>query len=739
VDTHTIHVHLFNIQLINRVAWDNALRLPDLNELGWKETLRVNPLQDTIVALRPMLPNVPFKVPNSVRPIDPTMPVGEPLRPPWGGFKDPNGIPVIANNDMVNYGWEYVYHCHLLAHEEMDMMHSMGFAVAPSAPSFPLASVRTNPARVVLTWTDTSINETGFVVERATNSGFTANVMTFNAGTAATYTDTTMIGGTTYFYRIYAVNVVGSAIPSFPRETAYSTPSSIVSNATPSLQLSRNTLNFASEIGGNTTPGQTVTVRNASGGTMTFTAASNQTWLTVTPTSGTQSGRLTIRVLPTGLTPGTYSGTITVTAPGAIGSPAIVTVTLRVFVEAAAAAPLGVLDTPAPLPPANAAIEKMAAASVYQGGVPITGWALDDIAVASVKIWRDPLPGETPHANGYIFVGDATIVDGARPDVEAAYPTHPMNQRAGWGYMLLTNGLPGGGNGTFTFHAIATDQGGLTTKLGSTRITVDNADSELPFGTIDTPTPGGTAFGTQYVNFGWALTPMPNTIPVDGSTIWVWVDGMPLGHPKYNNYRADIATLFPGYANSNGAVGYYLLNTSGYEDGTHTIAWSVTDNDGYAAGIGSRFFEILKSDGSSSVNLGEAAHQSLAELASYKLKWSPEASLRRGYDIKKPGETLSKPPSDGIIKVTVAEAERLEISLGRPSEGLTGYQIVRGQLRKLPIGSTLDGRSGTFFWQLGPGFLKDYDLVFVDEIAKTKSLVRVTVVPKKPIVSVKKK
>ena len=26
VDTHTIHVHLFNAQLINRVAWDNARR-----------------------------------------------------------------------------------------------------------------------------------------------------------------------------------------------------------------------------------------------------------------------------------------------------------------------------------------------------------------------------------------------------------------------------------------------------------------------------------------------------------------------------------------------------------------------------------------------------------------------------------------------------------------------------------------------------------------------------------------
>ena len=47
------------------------------------------------------------------------------------------------------------------------------------------------------------------------------------------------------------------------------------------------------------------------------------------------------------------------------------------------------------------------------------------------------------------------------------------------------------------------------------------------------------------------------------------------GHPVYNNNRSDIATLFPGYANSNGAIGYYMLNTTSLANGTHTIAWTV--------------------------------------------------------------------------------------------------------------------------------------------------------------------
>ena len=63
VDTHAIHFHLFDVQLINRVGWDGAIRPPDPNELGWKDTVRMNPLEDAIVALRPMMPaSLPFKI-----------------------------------------------------------------------------------------------------------------------------------------------------------------------------------------------------------------------------------------------------------------------------------------------------------------------------------------------------------------------------------------------------------------------------------------------------------------------------------------------------------------------------------------------------------------------------------------------------------------------------------------------------------------------------------------------------
>jgi hypothetical protein len=70
------------------------------------------------------------------------------------------------------------------------------------------------------------------------------------------------------------------------------------------------------------------------------------------------------------------------------------------------------------------------------------------------------------------------------------------------------------------------------------------------------------------------------------------IDGLVVGHPVYNNFRPDIAALFPGYQNTNGAVGYFTIDTSPYTNGVHTLAWVVRDQAGNAAGIGSRYVTI---------------------------------------------------------------------------------------------------------------------------------------------------
>jgi hypothetical protein len=223
------------------------------------------------------------------------------------------------------------------------------------------------------------------------------------------------------------------------------------------------------------------------------------------------------------------------------------------------------------------------------GAMAVTGWALDDVGVTAVRLYRDPVPGEP---QTLIPIGTATLVEGARPDVQAAYPSYPFASRAGWGYMLLTNMLPGGGNGTYRLHAYIEDVEGHFVLLGTKTFSASNSTATLPFGTIDTPGQGDTVSGT-ITNWGWVLTPPNGTIPVDGSTIDVLIDGLVVGHPTYGLNRSDIAALFPGYANTNSAVGYFTFDTSSLTNGVHTIAWFVRDSLGRTQGIGSRYFTVV--------------------------------------------------------------------------------------------------------------------------------------------------
>jgi hypothetical protein len=77
VDTHPIHFHATDVQVLNRVTWDNIVIPPDSGELGWKETVRISPLQDTIVAMLPAIPTLPFDFPNSIRLLSPMMVEGQ--------------------------------------------------------------------------------------------------------------------------------------------------------------------------------------------------------------------------------------------------------------------------------------------------------------------------------------------------------------------------------------------------------------------------------------------------------------------------------------------------------------------------------------------------------------------------------------------------------------------------------------------------------------------------------------
>ncbi len=224
VDTHPIHFHHFNVQVVNRVDWAGVVKPPEPNELGWKETVRMNPLEDIIVAMRPTAPKMPFGVPESVRPLDPTMPIGS-----TAGFKnvDSLGNPITVTNQMTNFGWEYMWHCHILSHEEMDMMRPIKFNVSTAFPQAPTASEQSG----VITWTDgtpagnpatlgNSANEIGYRIQRAVVTNGQAGTYV-QIGTAlanqTSFTDGTAAPGTSYSYIVTAYNASGgnSSAPTF--------------------------------------------------------------------------------------------------------------------------------------------------------------------------------------------------------------------------------------------------------------------------------------------------------------------------------------------------------------------------------------------------------------------------------------------------------------------------------------------------------------------------------------------
>ncbi len=125
-DTHPIHFHLVNVQLIQRCPFTGdpasgvtlgTPRAPEANELGWKETVRMNPGEVTTVIMKFDLPKVPF--------------------------------PVVPSTRSAVSGNEYVWHCHILEHEEHDMMRPLvvvgpcPLAVVPEAQTIPAGAQAT--------------------------------------------------------------------------------------------------------------------------------------------------------------------------------------------------------------------------------------------------------------------------------------------------------------------------------------------------------------------------------------------------------------------------------------------------------------------------------------------------------------------------------------------------------------------------------------------------------------------
>lgn len=101
-------------------------------------------------------------------------------------------------------------------------------------------------------------------------------------------------------------------------------------------QISRSPTSLTSSVEVNSTaPAQTFTIWNSGSNTLSFAVASNVSWATVSPTSGTSTGAgdavtITVSYTVNALAIGTYTGAITITAAGATNSPQTVPLTMNI-------------------------------------------------------------------------------------------------------------------------------------------------------------------------------------------------------------------------------------------------------------------------------------------------------------------------------------------------------------------------------------------------------------------------
>jgi hypothetical protein len=95
-------------------------------------------------------------------------------------------------------------------------------------------------------------------------------------------------------------------------------PASVpVVSVNPAIGASPTSLSFTAQKGGGNPTAQTLSISNAGGGTLSWSASDNTTWLSLSPASGTGTGAVTVSVTTGTLTAGSYSGAVTMSATGA--------------------------------------------------------------------------------------------------------------------------------------------------------------------------------------------------------------------------------------------------------------------------------------------------------------------------------------------------------------------------------------------------------------------------------------
>lgn len=521
-------------------------------------------------------------------------------------------------------------------------------------------------------------------------------------------------------YNIFAVITSGA-----DTNRVYSIGPVIIDHSIPpQIGLSRTSLNFTKIKGGKLTPVEKVELKNLGDGTLAWTAAKSANWISVLPKSGTGDKILNIKIVNVFSLPvGTYSGTVTVACPGASNSPQTITVNLIVKAPRTDALPFGEFDFPA------------GETATFGASIGLGGWALDDVAMQAVKIFRRLTPTTRK------LIEKAVFVAGARPGIETNYSTYPQNYKAGWTYTLRNTQLPNAGVGVYTIEAYAFDTTGRKVLLGTKTLTGTGATALAAAETPDEPADGATVSGSVRIA-------APGKSASSGKAPAVWLDGLALRHSEYDGLLASAA---------------FDLDTTVLTEGWHTLAWNADGGE-----TGSRYVRV-KNDAAADEGEEEIEEEASPVVANpikaarlfEEIGAIPEdvwsaVYVKRGFVEESSPERVF-PEAGGAVRIDMAPASRLAVYLGADEafEGeaagkariqrilkdaknppefrrFDAYALVGERLRDLPIGASFDGRAGILYWQPGPGFVGEHVFVVVtnDGARPTRKTVKVTILPR---------
>jgi hypothetical protein len=122
-----------------------------------------------------------------------------------------------------------------------------------------------------------------------------------------------------------------------------------------------------------------------------------------------------------------------------------------------------------------------------------------------------------------------------------------------------------------------------------------------------------------------------------------------------------------------------------------------------------------------------------AAMASGKRLFGAPLEIRRGFDRADRPELVSTESVStdvaGIARVSTRQWERIVVKLPRSvSADHTACLMVNSKCSPLPVGASLDSKSGMFYWHVPNAFKGDFDLVFYQS-GSSPVVVRVTATP----------